>query len=380
MKLKSLSYKELEGTDREWSVDNLSFQDINLIVGKNATGKSRCINVINAMTETLLGKRTLSDGFFKLQFLDSDVLVDYDVQISQNVILTESLIRSDTTKPLLTRDRSGYGEIFYEKAGKYLEFQLADNQLTSVLKQDSIQHPFLLPLREWADGAFYYPFGSDMGKNNLGVMLDGVDIPLDLHNPMLVVGVLRRGIKNYGDSFKNNIINDMKCIGYELDDIYLGKPHSVISAMISANIHVDPDSICVKETGLPASVDQILMSQGMFRALATIIQLTYGYMSTNASFVMIDDIGEGLDFDRSTALIKLIIERARSSGIQIIMATNDRFVMNNVPLEYWSVLHREGNHVEVFNNSNSKERFEEFKFTGLNNFDAFSSDFLVGEH
>jgi hypothetical protein len=38
-------------------------------------------------------------------------------------------------------------------------------------------------------------------------------------------------------------------------------------------------------------------------------------MSKNTSFVMIDDIGEGLDFERSSALIKVLIERATGTNI-----------------------------------------------------------------
>ena len=41
--------------------------------------------------------------------------------------------------------------------------------------------------------------------------------------------------------------------------------------------------------------------------------------------------------------------------------------MNNVPLEEWSVLQRKANHVIVKNYANSKEIFEDFKFTGLSN-------------
>jgi hypothetical protein len=58
------------------------------------------------------------------------------------------------------------------------------------------------------------------------------------------------------------------------------------------------------------------------------------------------------------------------------MATNDRFVMNAVPLQYWSVLRRHGGGAEVLNYENSKAKFDEFKFTGMNNFDFFATDFL----
>ncbi len=115
----------------------------------------------------------------------------------------------------------------------------------------------------------------------------------------------------------------------------------------------------------------------MFRAISLIIQLNYLKLTREPSCILIDDIGEGLDYERSCHLIKLIMDKAENARFQLIMATNDRFVMNEVPLEYWTVLHREGKRCRVFNIKNSKEKFEEFRFTGLNNFDFFSSDYLI---
>jgi len=114
----------------------------------------------------------------------------------------------------------------------------------------------------------------------------------------------------------------------------------------------------------------------MFRALALIIHLNLCSFSHNKQVVIVDDIGEGLDYTRSVAIIELLIAKAEKNDFQLIMTTNDRFVMNKVPLEYWSVLKREGGVVSMYNSRNSKELFDEFKYLGLNNFDFFASDFL----
>ena len=59
------------------------------------------------------------------------------------------------------------------------------------------------------------------------------------------------------------------------------------------------------------------------------------------------------------------------------MSTNDRFVMNNVPLEFWAIMHRTGNKSLSLNYRNSKELFDEFELMGLNNFDFFTSKFFL---
>jgi hypothetical protein len=58
------------------------------------------------------------------------------------------------------------------------------------------------------------------------------------------------------------------------------------------------------------------------------------------------------------------------------MSTNDQFIMNAVNIEHWAVIVREGNKISLFNYENSREIFEEFKFTGLNNFDFYASEFF----
>jgi ABC-type antimicrobial peptide transport system ATPase subunit len=122
------------------------------------------------------------------------------------------------------------------------------------------------------------------------------------------------------------------------------------------------------------------MSQGMFRALSIIIHLTYHSMMKTPATILIDDIGEGLDYDRSTKLINLLIELAeKNDNIQLIMSTNDRYVMNKVPFKYWQLIDRKGGECKVYNYQNSKEIFEEFKRTGLNNFDFLATDFINAE-
>jgi hypothetical protein len=81
---------------------------------------------------------------------------------------------------------------------------------------------------------------------------------------------------------------------------------------------------------------------------------------------------------RVAVFTKLLQRKASASPMQLIMTTNDRFVMNSVPLDAWSVLVREGHKVRVLNYSNSRELFDEFKSTGLSNFSFLEMDFAHG--
>ena len=118
------------------------------------------------------------------------------------------------------------------------------------------------------------------------------------------------------------------------------------------------------------------MPQGMFRAFSVLVQVNYYILSGNKAFVIIDDIGEGLDFSRAKQLVQLLIAKAGEARIQLIMSTNDSFIMNAVDIKHWAVIMREGHKISLYNYANSKEIFEEFKFTGLNNFDFYASEFF----
>ena len=117
----------------------------------------------------------------------------------------------------------------------------------------------------------------------------------------------------------------------------------------------------------------------MFRALALVVHLNICAFSKKKQVILVDDIGEDLDYERATAIINLLISKAKTYDLQLIMTSNDRFVMNQVLLEYWSVLKRKGGIVKLFNSQNSPKQFNDFKYLGLNNFDFFASDLFEAE-
>ena len=94
------------------------------------------------------------------------------------------------------------------------------------------------------------------------------------------------------------------------------------------------------------------------------------------STLLIDDLCEGLDYERSTKLGKLVFEYCEKNNIQLIASSNDSFLMDVVDLKYWNILQRDETKVVAINKTNNPELFENFKFTGLSNFDLFSSDFI----
>jgi hypothetical protein len=336
-----------------------------------------------------IGKQLFSldivdDACFNAEFSDSSDSYSYSLKTENREISSEQLTmtKMNESRILLDRKENGEGDILYSDRNDKINFKLPDNQPAVFLKCFVIQHPFLEKLYEWADGISYHQFGltsirtsflSPFNFDKIDMMIDNGNIKYFNNAPALFYA----GRKEFGDDFKKIILQDFNEVGYNLTDIYLGQnPHLTIepkddnSTIMLSVIEADRNTILF----------QSQMSQGMFRALSLLIQVTYNIMKKISSTILIDDIGEGLDFERSSKLIKLLIEVAeKNDHIQLIMSTNDRYVMNNVPLEYWQVIQRSGGECHVFNYRNRKEKFDEFKYMGLNNFDFLATDYLNTE-
>lgn len=374
MILKSIKYSQYDNAPNAWTLEGFELGKVNLIVGKNATGKTKTLNIIKGLSDLLSGeiKLIFTSGCYEVLFQNTDD-IKYFLSYENSKIQKEELIIEG--KKLLNRGAEGKGRIMAVELGQEMSFQSPENELACVTRRDSIQHPFFEDLYEWGKSTTHYSFGSSLGKDHFAIFTKkDKKGDINIKETNKVAAFLKRGIEQHGNIIKNKIIEDMKVIGYTIDDVGVSAiPGFSIDNLQGGNL----EGIYVKEKDLDIVTNQIEISQGMFRTLSLLIQLNYADLESLHGCIIIDDIGEGLDFERSTSLIKLLIDKANNSNVQVIMSTNDRFVMNNVPLEYWSVIQRVGNTSKIFNYKNSKNIFDEFEYTGLANFDFLSTEFYI---
>jgi energy-coupling factor transporter ATP-binding protein EcfA2 len=377
MLLRSISYSEYAGGPQAWSIDGLTLGMRNLLVGKNATGKSRALNIIVNLAKNLTGERppNLSSDYHVV-FDDNGRVVEYRLAMEDQKVTQEQFGIAGES-PLLERGMNGEGRIFAEKVipgGTKMDFQTPQNEIAAFVRRDSKQHSFLEPLYQWASSLRHYRFGTPLGKDNFALPAKREVEPADGKDPDKVIGLFHRAKRDFPHLFLDTLMADLERAGYPVTTITIGEP---LSVRFDADAPM-PDPVCllVKEKGLPGLTDQHSMSQGMFRALSLLIQVCYIECAQIPTCVVIDDIGEGLDFDRSCALISILRDKTKSGRIQLIASTNDRFVMNKVPLEEWSILQRDAGQVRVRNYGNSKKHFDAFHGMGMNNFDFFRYDFL----
>ena len=388
MKLDIFDYVYNKGLPGEWRVEECRLSQTNLIVGKNATGKSKIVRSLYTLSELLSNSRSLLPQAKSYEWhllFDTDLpeqKTEYILKIEKGLVIKEKLIiGSKSDKPLLDRDESGKGSIFAKELEQNIRFQTDQTELAVVKRRDSIQHPFLENLYQWSSSLRFYEFGAQLGKNTMARIPFTMELlknKTDFKDSDYVIGIFVLGKQEIGKRFTEAIISDMTKIGYELSEVGIKVPSFINSDISAADSSEDlPQSLYIKEADLTSVTEQTEISQGMFRALSLFIQINYSLLASKPSCIVIDDIGEGLDYQRSSSIIKILIDKAQTGLIQLIMTTNDEFIMNGVPIEYWSLIERTPGSAKLHNIYNSREKIEEFKFIGLNNFDLFTSEFLL---
>ena len=376
MILKKMKYCEYSSLPKAWCFDEFNLGKINLLVGKNASGKTRTLSSIFNIANLVCGDVQLifKTGDYALELENGTDKYKYMLKYENKAIIKETLVLNDVT--LVDRGLDGTGIILFEENKNFLKFQVPNNQLACVVRRDSIQHPFFQSLYDWGKATRLYSFGTELGRTSFAVYnsQNSIDNP-NLKEPSAadVVRIYKKGIDQYGNEYNNLIIKSMSELGYNIKDIGV-EPNPDIK-IINSLAELAGHMMFVVEEDIDTKIYQLKLSQGMFRCLSLFAELYYAKLAGNPDLIIIDDIGEGLDFERSTSLIKMLIDIAKNSSFQLIMSTNDRFVMNNVPLEYWQIIQRRGGHCKIYNYENSKRIFSNFEYTGLSNFDFFATDF-----
>jgi len=173
-----------------------------------------------------------------------------------------------------------------------------------------------------------------VGRPDVPIATPEVATKPEALDPNQLLLIYEDGRKRFGPAFNEAIIRDLQRLDYQVSEVGL----EYLDRADLEGISIPPQVIFVQESDLSCRTRQIEMSSGMFRALNLAIQLNYWAETNTQVCMLVDDIGEGLDFERATKLIALLIDKAKKHRFQIIMTTNDRFVMNNVPariLEYF---------------------------------------------
>ena len=345
MKLTQFTYRE-----EDWRLASpINLQEVNLLVGKNAVGKSRTIRALRNVLLYLmqLSERNTLDIFrSELLFEDENDLISYEFRLKRTDVVYESLKVNGET--LLSRNENGTvlcGESINPPTSK----------LTLHVRRDVVQYPFIEKIMLWAEHA-------------CGLCFNEIEMAEDSDIPFYILGqgqTLFAMVKSLPEKSIQQVIDQAYELGYPIQRIELFEHGSNLKMVL------------FHEENVKSQLFGALMSKGMFRALYLLIYAQYMSVREFPSLLLIDDLCEGLDYERSTKLGKILFDFCIEHHIQLIASSNDTFLMDVVDLKYWNILQREGSEVSSIDIVKNPDLFDGFLFTGLSNFDFFSSDYIT---
>ncbi len=345
MELTHFFYKE-----STWELTQaIPLKTVNLLVGKNAVGKSKVIDAIYELSNLILQQDIpfTPKYFFSttLTFKDGKDVIDYHFTYHLRSITEESLTINGQT--LLTRNE----EITLLEG---MPINPPTDKLTLHVRRDTIQYPYFEKIITWAENVYGQRFNEiDADQEN---QTNSFLSPIHKND-------LYTMVKALSPESIQRIIEQAQKLDYHLE---------AIQALELLKIKI----VLFKEKNVRENLTISSLSKGMCRAISLLIQMEYLSAQGKPSLWLIDDLGEGLDYDRTVKLGKLLFDFCRERDIQLLASSNDTFLMDIVDLQYWNILERKGEKVMPVNTANNPDLFEDFKFTGLSNFDFFSSDYI----
>lgn len=347
MRIKSFSYK-----DAFYELESVDFQTTNLVVGQNATGKTRLLMGLNFLTKTLITDRQKSGGPLNLicttEFVtDNDGTLEYSIMVKSGLVGRELLILDG--RKIIERNPVSC-KIYSFKTQNYEIFTPPKDKLVIQIRRDTDAYPHIERLIDWAENSYGFRFGNVFQGWDNFFMLDDLPNIAEMYNSI--------NSKN-----QQMIINHLTTIGFQI-------------SQITAQVRDARTLIYIHEIGINKPITTIEISQGLLRTIYVLIFIQYLIDKKKTATIFIDDLGEGLDYKRATELGKILFRICEENKIQLIVTSNDSFLMETISITYWNVLTRNGKTVKSLNKFNQPDLFENFKYTGLSNFDFFSSDYI----
>lgn len=343
MILKSFKYSAYQ-----WSLDSLNLNRTNLIVGKNSAGKSRALDALLIVRSILLQKieiDEIDELNSEMVFERENDIIKVELEIKDKKIVKEIFRLNDNL--IINRDQNQA-----VMAGEVVN--PPENKLLMHVRRDTEKFPDIEDVIKMLDDSVIRSFTQV-----------GAPTPEQLYTI----------VSTFSDEMKSHVIEMANSVGFPLtmidtlENAFGFDPKKIdLSSMDKSNL------ILFKEKGVTPFLYLNQMSYGMQRTILLFIFIESIINGAHSSLVAIDDLGEGLDFERATKVGKLLFETCEKNNVQLIATSNDEFMMNVVDIDRWNILVRDGQNVKSITSASHPEVFEEFKYSGLDNFDFFTSD------
>ncbi len=387
MSITKFSYEEKQSG---WKLNEVSFVDFNLLVGKSGVGKTKILDALYFVCRfgTSVEWGTLNDFSWEIQLeigIDTYTWKGQKSSARSNlkdangtatrphhVSLTETIIKNQN-EVLVSRDQ----DTFIFKGEELPRLTKASSAISLLEAEDSIQ-PIYKVLKgfyfreRWEkvyfsiDSGVELPMPDEEFKNRwlgncptLGSMREDPDDPKLYRAYML-------------QEYYRTEFDQVKALFQEMFpqviDIRLGALGEFSDALPPQYSRQDVLVLGIREEGIEKWILERRLSEGMLRVLNYLFEIT---LAPSDSVIVIDEVENSLGINCLPQLIEYFLRRA---DLQFILTSHHPYVINNIPVKYWKLVTRKGSEVTVKNASelpalSSVSSLE--KFTQLMNLEEY---------
>ena len=369
MKIQKFSFSHYR---ENWHIDEVSFDDFNLLVGPSGVGKTRILVALETIFGVALGREKLDDFEWIIDFshLDKSYIWSlwssippenediFEIESKQFEVIEERLIQLENT------------EVFHINPS----FSKLNNvKLPKIKKTESAmslfpEEDFIVPLIQGFESILSSkPLNQSIKPENKESFENNIqDLNcITFNNNIKVVAKLctrdieelfKRKIAFFSPNIRAFILFEFK--KDDTNDNRLGFFRDGFNNIMENYLNIFPEIKDIKITRETISNDESLiffeiqdadsgdwipqdrMSSGMFRTLIYIIEIM---TAPEGSVILIDEFENSLGINCMSEVTDFILDHA--DGLQFIITSHHPYIINNIPWQDWQIVSRKGSHI-----------------------------------
>lgn len=337
-----------------WHIDEVSFDDFNLLVGPSGVGKTRILKALETIFSVAQGQgdRELDDFEWTIKFFHLEKF--YSWQLKTSLVEEKGVWKKEFPQFEINEEKlfeiiheCEQIEIFYLSSSsskldnkELPKLKRTQSMMILLSEEDSIApvqqafKQFILnevPQNQWVKSVFVPNDDNSESKSNESVLNISEFKNEFLDTPLAAKMFF---IQNFYSDFFNKIKENYTNIFPDVKQI-----------------RINPEKDSNNEVWLPFEIQdadsedwipQDRMSSGMFRTLMYIIEIM---TAPKGSVILIDEFENSLGINCMSEVTDFILDHA--DGLQFIITSHHPYIINNIPWQDWQIVSRKGSHIKT---------------------------------
>lgn len=347
MKILSYHYKGIDEFD--WNFEPIKLDNINLLVGSTASGKSRLLFTIFNLGRFVV-KGEVFFGHWDLTFEQDDVRYHWEFKTERR---TESPEAGIVTKDNLWRYENGQEVILIERDSESFIFDgerlpklsLHESAISLLRDEDEIKPVFqgftLIMRRIFSSDALSRAIEFNPIPDRLTKALEQKKDSSLIMNAELGLSANLYLLSKYFKKYYEIVIGQYKQIFPFVQEAKF-RDLSELTTNPTHRIEIRVPVFVIREQNSKQWVSISELSSGMQKVLLILADL---FILPNNSIYIIDEYENSLGINAINFFPDFLLDFNKS--IQFLITSHHPYIINQIPVKNWYVLHRDGTKVKI---------------------------------